>query len=161
MMDNIGILGGEIAPHLASKRHSLPRMPPACKTQRAPASVGYGIYDLFDLGEFDQKELSALNMALKKTHKGDQTLKANGIEPMADVVLNHKAADYKRALYLSLKWIHNDRTSCQNLSKSERRTSFPGRKDLQWLLNGIGTTSLVRTMMPKNNSRYLSHQRRQ
>lgn len=58
--------------------------------------VGYGAYDLYDLGEFDQKgsirtkygTLEELREAIDELHKHD-------IKVYADVVLNHKAgADY-------------------------------------------------------------------
>ena len=44
----------EDAPHLASKGIRKVWMPPAFKATGSN-DVGYGVYDLFDLGEFDQK----------------------------------------------------------------------------------------------------------
>ena len=55
------------APHLADLGIRKIWMPPAFKATSAN-DVGYGVYDLFDLGEFDQKKgLSAPNMVSKTT----------------------------------------------------------------------------------------------
>ena len=56
----------EDAQHLADLGISHVWMPPAFKATNKD-DVGYGVYDLFDLGEFDQKELSAPNTASKKS----------------------------------------------------------------------------------------------
>ena len=55
----------EDAQHLADLGISHVWMPPAFKATNKD-DVGYGVYDLFDLGEFDQKEQSAPNTASKK-----------------------------------------------------------------------------------------------
>lgn len=52
------------APELAQKGISKIWLPPAFKATHA-GDVGYGVYDLFDLGEFDQKERFEPNMELK------------------------------------------------------------------------------------------------
>ena len=76
----------EDAPHLASKGIRKVWMPPAFKATGSN-DVGYGVYDLFDLGEFDQKGTVRTKYGFKEDYlKAIQTLKANGIEPMADVV---------------------------------------------------------------------------
>lgn len=56
----------ENAPHLAHLGISHVWMPPAFKATNEK-DVGYGVYDLFDLGEFNQKGLSAPSMVSKKT----------------------------------------------------------------------------------------------
>ncbi len=66
-------------------------LPPAYKGVGGGLDVGYGVYDLFDLGEFDQKSSvrtkygtkeEYLN-AIKAAHKA-------GIQVYADVVFNHR-----------------------------------------------------------------------
>lgn len=80
------------ADHLAQLGISHVWMPPAFKATNAN-DVGYGIYDLFDLGEFDQKGTIRTKYGFKDDYlHAIQTLKEKGIAPMADVVLNHKAA---------------------------------------------------------------------
>ena len=47
----------------------------------------------FDLGEFDQKGTVRTKYGFKEDYlQAIQTLKSHEIQPMADVVLNHKAA---------------------------------------------------------------------
>ena len=66
-------------------------MPPAYKAANGIDDVGYSVYDLYDLGEFDQKG----SVRTKYGTKGEyldaiETLKKNDIKPIADIVLNHK-----------------------------------------------------------------------
>ena len=70
-------------------------IPPACKAG-SPESNGYDIYDLYDLGEFDQKG----SVATKWGPKEDLlelscAARSYGMGLVFDAVLNHKAAaDY-------------------------------------------------------------------
>ena len=80
------------AEHLANLGISHVWMPPAFKATNEK-DVGYGVYDLFDLGEFNQKGTVRTKYGFKEDYlQTIQTLKEHGIQPMADVVLNHKAA---------------------------------------------------------------------
>ena len=82
----------EDAPHLADLGISHVWMPPAFKATNEK-DVGYGVYDLFDLGEFNQKGTVRTKYGFKEDYlQTIQTLKEHGIQPMADIVLNHKAA---------------------------------------------------------------------
>ena len=82
----------EDAPHLADLGIRKVWMPPAFKATSAN-DVGYGVYDLFDLGEFNQKGTVRTKYGFKEDYlQAIQALKEAGIQPMADVVLNHKAA---------------------------------------------------------------------
>ena len=74
------------APHLASKGIRKVWMPPAFKATSSN-DVGYGIYDLFDLGEFDQKGTVRTKYGFKEDYlNAIKALKENGIEPIADIV---------------------------------------------------------------------------
>ena len=54
-------------------------MPPAFKAT-ASNDVGYGIYDLFDLGEFDQKGIVRTKYGLKEEYlQASPNTKDNGI----------------------------------------------------------------------------------
>ena len=67
-------------------------IPPCCKST-GPNDVGYGVYDLFDLGEFDQKGTIATKYGTKKDlTDAIAVLHEKGLKVYADVVLNHKAA---------------------------------------------------------------------
>lgn len=89
---------GRLWPDLEEKAVSLAEMgitdvwlPPVYKGSAGGHSVGYDVYDLFDLGEFDQKggvptkygERAALERAV-------HALEAHGIGVIHDVVFNHK-----------------------------------------------------------------------
>ena len=114
-------------------------MPPAFKGTGSN-EVGYGVYDLFDLGEFDQKGTVRTKYGLKEEYlRAIEALSQNGIEAIADVVLNHKAAaDYKER-FTVVEVDPNDR----NVEISEpfeieawMHFAFPGRKkaynDFEW-----------------------------
>ena len=82
----------EDAQHVADLGIRKVWMPPAFKAT-SNNDVGYGVYDLFDLGEFDQKGTVRTKYGFKEDYlQAIQALKDAGIQPMADVVLNHKAA---------------------------------------------------------------------
>lgn len=65
-------------------------LPPAYKGAAGAKSVGYDVYDTYDLGEFDQKGSIATKYGTKEAYeKAVKTLQDNEIEVLADVVLNH------------------------------------------------------------------------
>jgi alpha-amylase len=66
-------------------------LPPAYKGTGGGYDVGYGIYDLFDLGEFDQKGSVRTKYGTKAEYvRAIKTAHDNGIRVYADVVFNHK-----------------------------------------------------------------------
>ncbi|MDO4814736.1 MAG: alpha-amylase [Gemella sp.] len=66
-------------------------MPPAFKGTNKE-DVGYGVYDLYDLGEFDQKGTVPTKYGTKDEYlNAIKSLKEAGIFTIADIVLNHKA----------------------------------------------------------------------
>jgi len=91
--------GGLLWKHFADEAPQLSRLgissawlPPAYKAGTGAPSVGYDVYDLFDLGEFDQQGCVPTKYgtknefinAVKKAHE-------NNILVIADAALNHKA----------------------------------------------------------------------
>lgn len=98
------------APHLADLGIRKIWMPPAFKAT-STNDVGYGVYDLFDLGEFDQKGTVRTKYGFKEDYlQAIQALKEAGIQPMADVVLNHKAAADGLEKFEVVEVDPNDRT---------------------------------------------------
>ena len=98
------------APHLADLGIRRVWMPPAFKATSAN-DVGYGVYDLFDLGEFNQKGTVRTKYGFKEDYlQAIQALKEAGIQPMADVVLNHKAAADGLEKFEVVEVDPNDRT---------------------------------------------------
>ncbi|MBW4691820.1 MAG: alpha-amylase [Lyngbya sp. HA4199-MV5] len=66
-------------------------LPPAYKGSSGISDVGYGVYDLFDLGEFDQKGAVRTKYGTREQYLAAiQALQAVGIQVYADVVLNQK-----------------------------------------------------------------------
>ena len=79
------------APKLAEIGVTAIWMPPAYKGIGGKDEVGYGVYDVYDLGEFDQKGTIKTKYGSKDEYlECIQVLKQNGIEVYADIVLNHK-----------------------------------------------------------------------
>ncbi len=77
-------------------------LPPAYKGMGGINDVGYGVYDLFDCGEFYQKESTRTKYGTKEEYQNciDEAHQA-GMQIYADVVLNHKmGADYNQ-------WVNN------------------------------------------------------
>jgi alpha-amylase len=66
-------------------------LPPAYKGQGGGYDVGYGVYDLFDLGEFDQKQSIRTKYGTREQLVAAVKAVQNaGMQAYADVVLNHK-----------------------------------------------------------------------
>lgn len=66
-------------------------LPPAYKGQGGGYDVGYGVYDLFDLGEFDQKNTIRTKYGTREQLVAAVKAVQNaGMQAYADVVLNHK-----------------------------------------------------------------------
>lgn len=99
--------GGKLWPEILERAANLNALginmvwlPPACKGASGGYSVGYDSYDLFDLGEFDQKGSVATKYGDKnQLLAAIEALHANDIAVLMDVVVNHKmGADEKEAI---------------------------------------------------------------
>jgi alpha-amylase len=67
-------------------------LPPAFKANGGANDVGYGVYDVYDLGEFDQKGSIRTKYGTKDEYLAAiQAAHSKGIQIYADLVLNHKA----------------------------------------------------------------------
>ena len=66
-------------------------LPPAYKGANGAQDVGYAVYDLYDLGEFNQKGSVRTKYGTKKEYlEAIEALQKAGINAYADIVLNHK-----------------------------------------------------------------------
>ncbi|KUJ31155.1 hypothetical protein AR437_05680 [Christensenella hongkongensis] len=80
----------EEAPNLAACGITALWIPPAYKGNSGINDVGYGVYDLYDLGEFDQKGTAATKYGTKdELLCAIKALHNEGIQVYADVVLDH------------------------------------------------------------------------
>ena len=115
-------------------------LPPAYKGIGGKDEVGYGAYDLYDLGEFDQKGTIKTKYGSKDEYlEAIVALKQAGIEPYADIVLNHKmGADALQTIPATkVDWTnHNLETSPKETVQVATKFTFPGRKhkysDFEW-----------------------------
>jgi alpha-amylase len=66
-------------------------LPPAYKGNGGAVDVGYAVYDMYDLGEFNQKESVRTKYGTKEQYLAAVlALQEAGIEVYADAVLNHR-----------------------------------------------------------------------
>jgi alpha-amylase len=66
-------------------------IPPAYKAAGGEYDTGYGVYDLFDLGEFDQKNTTRTKYGTKvELIDAVRAAQLQGLQVYADVVLNHR-----------------------------------------------------------------------
>jgi alpha-amylase len=106
-------------------------LPPAYKGTGGGMDVGYGIYDLFDLGEFDQKGSVRTKYGTKDEYvRAIETAQQAGIRIYADVVFNHKlGADLEEEMEAT-PFSMEDRTETvgeyQHI-KAWTHFTFPGR----------------------------------
>ncbi len=115
-------------------------LPPAYKGIGGKDDVGYGVYDLYDLGEFDQKGTIKTKYGSKDEYiECIKALKQVGIETYADIVLNHKmGADMLQTIPATkVDWgDHYKEVSGQEIVRVATKFTFPGRKhkysDFEW-----------------------------
>ncbi|MDO4483603.1 MAG: alpha-amylase [Clostridia bacterium] len=66
-------------------------MPPAYKGNGGQYDVGYGVYDLYDLGAFDQKGTVRTKYGTEREYlRAVKACRRAGLQVLADVVLNHR-----------------------------------------------------------------------
>lgn len=108
-------------------------LPPAYKGQAGASDVGYGVYDLFDLGEFDQKGSVPTKYGTKDEYLAAiRALQDAGIQVLADTVLNHKMGADGTETVTATPIDQGNRTV--EVAGPERieawtRFDFPGRAD--------------------------------
>ncbi|HDL7748627.1 TPA: alpha-amylase [Yersinia enterocolitica] len=108
-------------------------LPPAYKGASGGYSVGYDTYDLFDLGEFDQKGTRATKYGDKEgLLNAINRLKEMDIKVLFDVVFNHKmGADEKEPVSVH-KVNPENRTEIDEAvidAQAYTRFTFPGRNE--------------------------------
>lgn len=108
-------------------------LPPAYKGMGGKSEVGYSVYDLYDLGEFDQQGSIETKYGSKDEYlKAIESLKKARIESYADIVLNHKmGADMLQTIPASkVDWSdHNLELSKNEIVRVATKFTFPNRKN--------------------------------
>ncbi len=120
------------APKLAAAGITALWLPPAYKGTGGAADVGYGVYDLFDLGEFDQKGSIRTKYGIKDEYVAAvAACRSVGIAVYADVVLNHKmgadATEDVEAIPFDLN-NHDRQIGASEMIKAWTHFTFPGRQ---------------------------------
>jgi alpha-amylase len=115
-------------------------LPPAYKGAAGGLDAGYGVYDLFDLGEFDQKGSRRTKYGTREEYLGAiQAAHAAGLRVYADVVFNHKLGGDEQEEFQATPYNPDNRNEAigdpQPITAWTGFT-FPGRGDrhssLQW-----------------------------
>jgi alpha-amylase len=138
---------GSLWRELAERAHELAQagftaawIPPCSKGSGGAVDVGYGQYDLFDLGEFDQKGSVRTKYGTREElMTAIRAVQESGMQVYADVVFNHKdGADETEEVWAQeVDW--NDRNRA--VSGWEKilawtKFTFPGRRptysEMQW-----------------------------
>ncbi|OCQ95584.1 alpha-amylase [Oscillatoriales cyanobacterium USR001] len=115
-------------------------LPPAYKGTGGGYDVGYGVYDIFDLGEFDQKGSIRTKYGTKDEYlTAIKTAQNLGIQVYADVVLNHKlGADLEEEIEATPFSFDDRNRPVGNYQKIKAWThfTFPGRagkySNMEW-----------------------------
>ena len=121
------------AKHLESIGITSLWLPPAYKGSAGINDVGYSVYDLYDLGEFDQKGTIPTKYGTKDEYlNAIRVLRENNIKVLADIVLNHKMGADELEEVLAIEDDADDRNvSLSNAMpiKAWTKYTFPGRGD--------------------------------
>lgn len=138
----------ELAASLAEVGFDAVWLPPAFKGADGINDVGYGVYDLYDLGEFDQKGSIPTKYGTKDEYiDAVKELQKRGLYVLGDIVLNHKMGADQCETVLARECAEYNRLEL--LSEDEEATvwtkfTFPGRKgkysDFQWGWNDFDGT---------------------
>lgn len=127
------------APELSKAGIDAVWIPPVTKASSAEDN-GYGVYDLYDLGEFDQKGTVRTKYGTKQELiDAIAACQKNGIAVYVDLVMNHKAGADETERFRVVQVDEMDRT--KDISKPFEiegwtKFTFPGRgkqySDFQW-----------------------------
>lgn len=122
----------EQAGYLAKLGVSHVWLPPAFKSWRGTYEPGYAVYDLFDLGEFDQKGTVRTKYGTKREYlRAIKQLQKAGLKVIADIVLNHKNGGDEKEKVPVYKVKEEDRNELigeKHEIEAYTKFLFPGRK---------------------------------
>jgi alpha-amylase len=130
---------GDRARELAQSGFTAIWLPPAYKGS-SDGDVGYGVYDLYDLGEFPQRGTTRTKYGKKDEYlRAIANLHQQGLEVYADVVLNHRLNGDRTEQPQATPYPDSDRIHPKgSLQQIESYThfNFPGRQgrysDFEW-----------------------------
>lgn len=107
-------------------------LPPAYKGTAGVEDVGYGVYDYYDLGEFDQKGSIPTKYGTKDEYlEAIKALQDQGLEVYADIVFNHLIGADEKETAPAVKYSWDNRNkpiSDEEEIEAWTKFTFPGRK---------------------------------
>lgn len=129
-------------------------LPPAYKGAAGAEDTGYGPYDLFDLGEFDQKGSVRTKYGTRQQYlQAIEAAHAAGIQVYADIVFNHKLGGDQEEEFKATPYNPDNRQEAIGELQPIRawtHFTFPGRGDryssLQWHwwhFNAVDTNAMA------------------
>ncbi len=115
-------------------------LPPAYKGIAGGYDVGYGVYDMYDLGEFDQKGTIRTKYGDRQQYlDAIQALHKQGLKVYADTVLNHRMGGDESEVAKATPFSDHNRLNPKGEPqdiKAYTHYTFPGRQgkhsDFQW-----------------------------
>ena len=126
-------------------------LPPAYKGTAGSEDVGYGVYDYYDLGEFDQKGSVPTKYGTKDEYlEAIKALQEQGIEVYADIVFNHLIGADEKEVVPAVKYNtenRNEPISDEEEIEAWTKFTFPGRQGSTMITFGRGIIFLVSIMM--------------
>lgn len=139
--------GGHLWDEVSQKAQSLADvgftalwLPPAYKGFSGAYDVGYGVYDMYDLGEFNQRDTIATKYGTRQQYlEAIQALHQAGLQVYADGVLNHRMGGDAPETFKATPFHQDDRLQPigdLHEIKSYTHFYFPGRQgvysDFEW-----------------------------
>jgi alpha-amylase len=107
-------------------------LPPAYKGTGGACDVGYGVYDMYDLGEFEQKGSVRTKYGTRQQYRSAiRALQKAGLQVYADVVLNHRMGGDSTEPARAVPYPQDDRRRPKGEPRDIRAFThyhFPGRK---------------------------------
>lgn len=145
---------GEQAASLSDAGITSVWLPPAYKGAAGAEDTGYGVYDLFDLGEFDQKGSTRTKYGTRDEYlQAIQAAHAAGMHVYADVVFNHKLGGDEEEEFKATPYNPDNRNEAigeLQPIKAWTHFIFPGRgtkySSLQWHwwhFNAVDTNAMA------------------
>jgi alpha-amylase len=122
----------EISPSFSRMGITQVWLPPAYKGMAGIHDVGYGVYDMYDLGEFDQKGTVRTKYGTRAQYlEAVKALHESHLKVIADIVFNHRmggdALEDTTAVENDPSNREEDETAPEHIL-SWTRFTFPGRK---------------------------------
>ncbi|MEQ9484202.1 alpha-amylase [Coleofasciculus sp. F4-SAH-05] len=107
-------------------------LPPAYKGMGGTYDVGYAVYDMYDLGEFDQHGTVRTKYGTREQYLAAiNALHASGIQAYADTVLNHRMGGDATEIARATPFNEYDRLNPKGWTrdiKAYTHFNFPGRQ---------------------------------